>query len=142
MKDLTLKTAKLSVKIMLISVLIIVLTIATIIGYGFFYSKDKAKLKISDFSAPKTVTLTPYKWKLYAMLNIKVKGFVNDTIIIKNTTSGYYGKKSYNDIIGIRLTGKIDTIWKTDYYNGEGSRTFTFDPYKATEGELEIEIGL
>ena len=83
MKNLSLKAAKLSVKIMLIGVLMVLLTIFALAGYGVLYSKDEAKLKITDFSQSKTVTLKPYKFYPYAMMNVIVKGYVNDTILIK-----------------------------------------------------------
>jgi len=70
---------------------------------------------------------------MYAMLNIKVKGNVNDTIRINYNL---YGDTNFY------LTGKLDTLLvQTDYY-GEGSITLTFDPYKATGGKLEIDFGL
>lgn len=95
-------------------------------------NKDRAKVTITDFSKSQKVTLTPYNWKMYSMLNLKVKGYTNDTILIKS--EGVYN-------FNIRLSGKIDTIFKTDYY-GEGVMTYTILPYKATKGELEIDINL
>ncbi|SHG75183.1 hypothetical protein SAMN05444483_12711 [Salegentibacter echinorum] len=93
--------------------------------------KDTAKLKITDFSKTQTVVLQPYKFFPYTMINIKVKGYVNDTIKIIQGP----------DLYDINLSGDLDTIRKIEYY-GEGPRTFIFDPYKATQGELEIEFQL
>jgi len=96
-------------------------------------NKDKANLKITDFSKKQTVVLKPYKFYPYAMLKIRVKGFVNDTVKINYDL---YGNSNFY------LNGKIDTILvSTDYY-GETPVTLTFNPYKATEGELEINIKL
>ncbi|MDO9262187.1 MAG: hypothetical protein Q7U08_09620 [Flavobacteriaceae bacterium] len=96
----------------------------------FSCNNDKEKLKITDFSKSQVITLTPYKWKPYTLINIRVKGFSNDTVIINL-------KEEYN--ISLKLSGEIDTLWQTDYY-GEGKRTFTFKPYKAKKGALVIEF--
>lgn len=96
-------------------------------------NRDKEKLKITDFSKQKIVTLKPYKWKPYAMLKIRVKGFTNDTIRLNYNL---YGNTYFY------ISGKLDTLLvQTDYY-GEGPVTLTFDPYKATNGNIEIDFGL
>ena len=94
-------------------------------------NKDRAKLEITDFSKKQTIVLEPYKFIPYTFINIKVKGYINDTVKIIQGP----------DLYDINLSGDIDTIRKIEYY-GEGSRTFIFDPYKATEGKLEIEFNL
>lgn len=98
----------------------------------FSCNKDKTSFRITDFSKSKTVTLKPHKWYPYAMINITVKGYANDTIKIKES---YYG--DYD----ILLIGQIDTIKKMEYY-GEGEVEFTFDPFRATKGQLDINIKL
>lgn len=96
-------------------------------------NRDKIKLNITDFSKTKTVTLKPYKWYPYAMLKIRVKGYTNDTIRLNYNL---YGNTNFY------VSGDIDTLLvQTDYY-GEGPVTLTFDPYKATDGKLEIDFGL
>jgi hypothetical protein len=96
-------------------------------------NKDKTHIEITNFSEKKVVTLEPYKWKPYAMLSIKVKGYTNDTIRLNYNLYG--GTDFY-------LSGKLDTLLvQTDYY-GEGPITLIFDPYIATEGKLEIEFNL
>jgi len=40
------------------------------------------------------------------------------------------------------LIGTIDTVRQIEYYGEGGKKTFILDPYKATKGVLEIEIGL
>lgn len=95
--------------------------------------KDYKKLRITDFNQKKEIKLEPYKFIPYAMLNIKVKGHVNDTIKI---SYDLYGKSDYY------ISGSIDTLLVyTDYY-GEGPVNFYFDPYKATKGDLIIEFKL
>ena len=95
--------------------------------------KDEAKLKITDFSETRTITLEPYKNYPYALMNIWVRGFVNDTILIK------LHSKDSEPIL--KLKGEINERWYTDYY-GEGERIVIFEPYKATNGELEIKVKL
>lgn len=67
------------------------------------------------------------------MMNLWLKGQVNDTIKIK------LGSADNEPIL--KLSGKIEERWYTDYY-GEGPRTIIIDPYKATEGMLEIDFSL
>ncbi|WP_373060257.1 hypothetical protein [Zunongwangia sp. H14] len=110
-------------------VIILIASILVIISCN----DDREKMKITDFSQKKIVTLEPYKLKPYSMLNIKVKGYTNDTVRINYNLYG--GTNFY-------LSGKIDTLLvQTDYY-GEGPVTLIFDPYRANEGELEIEFNL
>lgn len=93
-------------------------------------NEDYLKFRLIDFSKKRTDTLTPLKSKSYNSFYIKAKGFSNDSIKIKR--NGYY------DII---LSGNIDTLINGDYYGTENI-IWTFEPYKATKGELEIEYGL
>ena len=94
--------------------------------------KNNAEFTIKDFDTQQSVTLEPYSLMPYAMCNLRVKGFANDTINIK--TKGVYN-------LDMLLAGDIDTLWCSDYY-GEGPIEFIFDPYKATEGELKVSIKL
>lgn len=86
-----------------------------------------------DFTKSKTIVVKPYKNYPYAMMNVWVKGYANDTILIK------LNSKENKPIL--KLSGKIDERWYTDYY-GEGERMLIFDPFKANKGELEIKIEL
>lgn len=95
-------------------------------------NEDQVKFKIKDFTKPKEIIVEPYKYFPYSMFNLKIKGYVNDTIIIK--TEGIYN-------LNMKLFGKIDTLWYSDYY-GEDPIKFIFKPHKATMGEIEIEIKL
>jgi len=95
--------------------------------------RDEGNLKIMDFTKSKTIVVKPYKNYPYAMMNVWVKGYANDTILIK------LNSKENNPIL--KLSGKIDERWYTDYY-GEGERMLIFDPFKANKGELEIKIEL
>jgi len=103
-----------------------------IISFLVFAScgKDYRKFTITDFSKKRIDTLRPYGYKSYVSYYIKIKGHTNDSIKIF--------RKGYYDII---LSGNIDTLINGDYYGTE-KVIWVFDPYNATEGELEIEYGL
>ena len=70
----------------------------------------------------------------YSTYYIRVKGYANDSIRIipgqegDGTNSFYY-------------SCNIDEELRMDYY-GTFTQYFTFDPYNATEGELNIEYKL
>ena len=59
----------------------------------------------------------------YSAYFIKVNGQVDDTIMI-------------NDVL--KLSGKIDTIFRTDYYGGGESMILNYKPYLAKKGYLKI----
>lgn len=125
---------KLFARALIATFIITIIIICSIIGYGLFiYSGDREKLTITDFSTPKEITLKPYKYKIYAMKNIKIKGYTNDTMLIY--LHSVKGKPL------MKLIGKVEEHWYSDYY-GEGPVKLIFDPYKATEGELEIDFSL
>ncbi len=92
-------------------------------------NKDYRKYRVTDFSKKRVDTLVPYKhFKSYYSAYVKVKGYANDTIKL-------------DGIFPLKLTGNIDTIVNIDYY-GQTYLISTFDQYKATEGDLEIECSL
>jgi hypothetical protein len=95
--------------------------------------EDRKSITITDFSKSFSDTLYPNENSTYAMMNIWVRGFVNDTILIK-----LYSKDSEPIL---KLKGEINERWYTDYYGG-GERIVIFEPYKATEGKLELKYGL
>lgn len=55
-------------------------------------------------------------------MNIWIKGYANDTILIK------LNSKDNKPIL--KLKGQLNERWYTDYY-GEGKRILIFEPYKA-----------
>lgn len=67
------------------------------------------------------------------MMNVWIKGNTNDTILIK------LGNKKGFPIL--KLSGKIKERWYADYY-GQFDQTLIFEPYKATQGNLEIRFEL
>jgi hypothetical protein len=95
--------------------------------------EDRKSVTLTDFSKSFSDTLYPNENSTYAMMNIWVKGFVNDTILIK--------LRSKDSKPILKLKGEINERWYTDYYGG-GERIVIFEPYKGTEGKLEIKYGL
>nr|WP_297788401.1 hypothetical protein [uncultured Allomuricauda sp.] len=95
--------------------------------------KDDETLEINNFTDTRTIILEPYKNYPYAMMNIWLKGEVNDTVLIR--------LNSLDSEPILKFSGKIDERWYTDYYGG-GPVTIHFDPYKATDGNLEIKAQL
>ncbi|MBJ7882788.1 hypothetical protein [Gelidibacter salicanalis] len=95
--------------------------------------QDNKILIIDDFTDSKIIVLKPYKNYPYAMMNIWVKGYTNDTILIK------LDSKDSKPIL--KLSGDIDERWYTDYY-GEGKRIIIFEPYKASDGKIELKTKL
>lgn len=96
-------------------------------------NKDYSFVQITDFSEEKKIEVKPYKLMPYSMLNIRVRGVTNDTIIIRDN---FLGENNY------LLSGKIDTMLvMTDYY-GEVPVIVTFIPFKANSGKIEIEVKL
>ena len=96
-------------------------------------NRDDKVIEISNFSEPQTIFLEPYKNYPYTLMNIWVKGYVNDTILI------WIDSKKSKPIL--KLSGQINERWQTDYY-GEGKKTIFFEPYKASEGNIEIKAKL
>ncbi len=78
-------------------------------------------IKITDFSKKQKFPLKVEKNRVYATYVLKLRGKVNDTILIEKR---------------IKLTGTIDTVFILDYYGGK--KDMIFDPYKATSGNLEF----
>ena len=91
---------------------------------------DRVSYTVNDFTKIRVDTLKPMSDELYVAWYVKVKGTVNDSI--KFQTPGLF------DII---LSGEIDTLINYDYY-GHEDMIWTFNPYKATSGNLEVEISL
>lgn len=60
-------------------------TLVILISLIFLSScgNDEAKLKIADFTTTKTIVLEPINNYPYTMMNVWVKGFTNDTILVK-----------------------------------------------------------
>ena len=96
-------------------------------------STDRKEIKITDFNEKFEDSLVPTD-RSYSTYYIRVRGYANDSIRI---IPGQEGDGTYS----FYYTGKIDEELRMDYY-GTLTKHFTFDPYKATDGELIIEYKL
>lgn len=110
--------------------IISLLAILLIFSCEIYTSKDHKKFTVTDFSKKRVDTLIPYENKSYFAYYIKVRGQINDSIKIQ--------RKGHFDVI---LSGNVDTLLNGDYY-GTDTIIWTFDPYRANRGKLEIEYGL
>lgn len=88
--------------------------------------RDHISFTVEDFNEVREDTLVPNDHGEYLSFNIQVKGHVNDTSKIE--IDGHFD---------LNLYGEIDTIIKNDYYGTE-TKIITFNPYRATNGNLEI----
>ncbi|MGM1055915.1 MAG: hypothetical protein ACQEWG_08525 [Bacteroidota bacterium] len=101
--------------------------------YSCSDSTDRKEIKVTDFSRIYEDSLVPTD-RSYSTYYIKIKGYTNDSIRI---IPGQEGDGTYS----FYYNGNIDEELRMDYY-GSLTKHFTFDPYKATEGELSIEYKL
>lgn len=92
-------------------------------------SNNERKLFIDNFSKKITDTIIPEEGKAYGAAIYEIKGNSNDTILV--TFNGV--KKQF--------FGKFDYKFRMDYYGGIDV-DFEFDPYRATDGKIDIEYGL
>ncbi len=101
----------------------------SILMFFFSYQKNNKKVTITDFSKTYTDTIFPSKNENYAVMILKIKGNVNDTIEIN-----FQGiKRKYFGIFTDDLT--------KDYYGGFYIPV-TFNPLNATKGKIEMEYGI
>lgn len=98
----------------------------------FSCSKVSKNIHISKFNTVIKDSLIPKINGSYISYIIRIKGHTNDSIYIKPCESCY---KFYF------LGDSIDEKLIFDYY-GEIKEVFEFNPDKATEGELDIEISI
>ena len=106
------------------------MAISLVFSCELYTGKDHRKFTVTDFSKKRVDTLIPCDDKSYYAYYIKVKGQINDSIKIQ--------REGYFDVI---LSGKVDTLINGDYY-GKDTVIWTFDPYRAKKGKLEIEYAL
>lgn len=98
----------------------------------FSCSKVSKNININEFNKAIKDSLTPIENVSYTSYIIRIKGHANDSSYIKPCDSCY---KFY-------VSGdSIDEKLIFDYY-GEFKVRFEFNPYKATEGKLDIEISI
>ncbi|WP_236974050.1 hypothetical protein [Membranihabitans maritimus] len=101
----------------------------------YFGSKVSKTVVIEDFNQRIVDSLVAKPNKSYSTYFVKINGFVNDSVYVQMWKEGFR----------IKLFGTIDTVFRSDFYGGErskGTRHFIFDPYKADEGNLEINYSI
>ncbi len=104
----------------------------------FFIScnrNDEKKIIITKFENIFVDSIVPIKNKTYTSYNLFIKGYANDSIEVRKSKSKNDNSYSYF------YKGDIDIRLDSDYY-GENVQYFYFNPYKATEGRLEITYSL
>lgn len=105
-----------------IILLLIGLGVAIVVGSN----QGRDVFFINDFDAIVNNSIPAKKNKNYSYQIVRLKGEVNDTIIVKPCETC--------DVV--KLTGKISVKYKNDFQ--VGTSRFSFDPYKATSGKLKI----
>ena len=105
-----------------IILLLIGLGVAIIVGSN----QDRDVFFINDFDAIVNNSIPSKPNKSYSFEIVRLKGHVNDTIIVKPCESCATEK----------LTGDISIKFKNNF--SDGISRFTFDPYKASSGKLKI----
>lgn len=112
-----------------IIIILTILVLASCSGKKDKYMHDKITWEIESFNSKRSAILKPDSTKAYSSIIIKVEGETNDTIKIRRDQGLY----------DINLSGEIDTIISGDYY-GKMDQYFEFDPYKCSDGNIEIDI--
>ncbi|RLZ12041.1 hypothetical protein [Faecalibacter macacae] len=105
-----------------IILLLIGLGVAIIVGGN----QGRDVFFINDFNAIVNNSIPGNKNKDYTYQIVRLKGEVNDTIIVKPCET----------CKEVKLVGDISVKFKNEFESG--TSRFSFDPYKATSGKLKI----
>lgn len=96
-------------------------------------SSDNKKVRIDNFNEKFVDSLIPIPDKKnYAVFYTKIEGHSNDSIRINISSSN-----SHDPDHSFYFSGEFEKEIRMDYY-GDGNRYITFDPYKATDGEIKL----
>lgn len=106
------------------TIIVLLLGVGVAIVVGSMQGRDV--FFINDFDAIVNNTIPAENNKSYSLQIVRLKGEVNDTIIVKPCTTCKPEK----------LAGKISVKYKNDFKSGFS--TFQLDPYKASKGNLKI----
>ena len=93
---------------------------------------DRKKVTIENFNEPFVESLIPLPDKHYAVFYTKIKGNSNDTIRLNISSNN--SQDSSRDYY---FTGDFEKEIRLDYYGGS-NKYITLDPYRATEGKVEL----
>ncbi len=111
-------------KILTISIVTILIIIGVAIVIGS--NKNRRVFFVDDFNKSIESTISSKPDKKYSYEIVKLKGEVNDTILIRPC----------EDCKTVKLTGKINQKFM-NFFEG-GKSIIRFDPYKATDGDLKL----
>jgi len=110
-------------------ILLITILMVGLLGYNKLFGHIKcSKILVKDFSKTTIDSLTPEFGKAYYTQIVEIKGYTDDSIIIK----GIYGYPIY-------LNGKIDKKFNAEYYGGSSNSIILIQPYKAKLGKLKVK---
>lgn len=96
-------------------------------------SADKKNAKFDNFDKIFIDSLVPMADKNYSVFYVKIKGNSNDSIRL-NISSDH----NENEKLDYYFIGDFEKEIRLDYY-GESKKYIKLDPYKATDGKLELD---
>lgn len=99
-------------------------------------SSDDKRVSIDNFNEKFVDSLIPIPDKNYAVFYTKIEGHSNDSIRFNISSSN-----SQDPDHSYYFIGDFEKEIQMDYYGG-GNKYITFDPYKATEGKVELTYRL
>ena len=99
-------------------------------------SSTNKQVTINNFNEKFTDSLIPDpENKDYFNYKVEVEGVSNDSIKVSISLSNFDNRAKTRDIY---FTGDFNETIRGDYY-GDTNMYITFDPYKATEGEVKLK---
>lgn len=111
-------------KILTISIVVVLIIIGVAIIIGS--NKNRRVFFVDDFNKSIESTIISKPDDEYTYQIVKLKGEVNDTVVIRPCE----GCKE------VKLTGKINQKFMNRF--SKGKSIIRFDPYKATDGDIKI----
>ncbi|WP_298248420.1 hypothetical protein [uncultured Christiangramia sp.] len=99
-------------------------------------STDKKTAKIDNFDKVFIDSLVPIAGKNYSVFYTKIKGHSNDSIRLNISSDNNEDEK-----FDYYFIGDFEEEIRIDYY-GESKKYIMLDPYKATDGKLELDYQL
>ncbi|WPY97655.1 hypothetical protein [Christiangramia sp. OXR-203] len=99
-------------------------------------STDKKNAKIDTFDKVFIDSLVPMADKNYSVFYAKIKGNSNDSIRLNISSD-----KTEDEKFDYYFIGDFEKEIRMDYY-GESKKYIKLDPYKATDGKLELDYQL
>ncbi len=97
---------------------------------------DSKRVTIDDFNEKFIDSLVPIPDKNYSVFYAKIQGNSNDTIRLSISPIKFESPQKYYYYVG-----DFEDEIRLDYY-GESNKYITLDPYKATEGKVNLKYQL